>query len=400
MENPKTRKRVKRLFWGTLIFLISFTIASTGAFAAQPVKIGAALGLTGMWTDWCRKNVIAANMAVEEVNVEGGINGHPLEIVIYDTSSKPTEAARIVRKLASDDRVLSIVGPFSSSECEVAFPVGNRLKITMISQASSKPGIGAANRPYAFRNKVDEFRLAIPAAKKFIQAYGIKKVVVVHDVKDAIGRVLGMKILPGVFKKMGVPTVNMKNPATYQTGDFDMAPQVTKLKGLDFDGVIFGGVYMDAVTFMKEFRRQGMKQPMMGGNPLLSEYFPVRGGEAVEGVYSSATFFAGMPGMKVKRFVEEFSKRAKKKGYKPPAPVQMDVAVYDAIHLLAQIMKEEGITGDRGKLEGNRTKIMERLTTTKDFPGLAGKIAFNKNGDGVKDIYVVKVQGGKWVVVD
>ena len=56
--------------------------------------------------------------------------------------------------------------------------------------------------------------------------------------------------------------------------DFDMRPQVTKLKGMDFDGVAFGGFYYDAITFMKELRRQGMKQPLVGGSPFMNEYFP------------------------------------------------------------------------------------------------------------------------------
>jgi branched-chain amino acid transport system substrate-binding protein len=80
-----------------------------------------------MWSDWAKRNLIALDMAIEKINASGGVNGMPLKPVIYDTASKPTEAARIVRKLAEDDKVLAILGPFSSSECEVAFPVGKRI---------------------------------------------------------------------------------------------------------------------------------------------------------------------------------------------------------------------------------------------------------------------------------
>ncbi len=175
----------------------------TVARAAEPIKIGAAYGLQGVWSDWCKRNLIAIEMATEEINAAGGVNGMPLKSVVYDTASKPDEATRVVRKLADDDKVLAILGPFSSSECEVVFPVGNRIGITMITQASSKPGVAAANRPYAFRNKVDELKLAIPAVTKWKDNYKIKSVAIVHDAKDAVGISLGTQVLPGVCKKLG-----------------------------------------------------------------------------------------------------------------------------------------------------------------------------------------------------
>ncbi|MGD9041168.1 MAG: ABC transporter substrate-binding protein, partial [Desulfobacteraceae bacterium] len=127
------------------------TVRAESKMAGKEVLIGAAWGLTGTWRDWTTKNMIAAQMAVEEINAMGGIGGLPLRIITYDTASKPMEATRIVRKLADDDKVLAILGPFSSSECEVAFPVGNKLGVAMISQASSKPGLAKPHRPYAFR---------------------------------------------------------------------------------------------------------------------------------------------------------------------------------------------------------------------------------------------------------
>jgi branched-chain amino acid transport system substrate-binding protein len=325
----------------------------------------------------------------------------PLKPVIYDTASKPSEATRVVRKLATDDKVLAILGPFSSSECEVAFPVGNRIGIVMIAQASSKPGVAAANRPYAFRNKVDELRLAIPAIKKWKQHHNIKTVAIVHDAKDAVSRALGTTVLPGVCKKLGIKIVNEGKYVTYTTGDFDMRPQVTRLKGLKFDGIVFGGVYMDGVTFIKEARRQGVNQPMVGGNPLMHLLFPLRGGKAAEGVYTSSEFYYWMPKPSVQKFTKEYIKRAKNKGFDPPQPLQFDVNVYDSIYMLAHVMKERGITNKPGDLARDRELIMKGLTDLKGFPGLASEISFNKKtGDATKIIYVVKAQGGEWVLVD
>ncbi len=401
MAALRTGKRGKIFLLETLIFLLIFAMTTGVALAQQPIKIGVAFGLTGLWSDWCKRDIIAVEMAMEEINAAGGVNGMPLKPVIYDTASKPSEATRVVRKLATDDKVLAILGPFSSSECEVAFPVGNRIGIVMIAQASSKPGVAAANRPYAFRNKVDELRLAIPAIKKWKKHHNIKTVAIVHDAKDAVSRALGTMVLPGVCKKLGIKIVNEGKYVTYTTGDFDMRPQVTRLKGYEFDGIVFGGVYMDGVTFIKEARRQGVNQPMVGGNPLMHLLFPLRGGKAAEGVYTSSEFYYWMPKPSVQRFTKEYVKRAKNKGFDPPQPLQFDVNVYDSIYMLAHVMKERGITNKPGDLARDRELIMKGLTDLKGFPGLASEISFNKKtGDATKIIYVVKAQGDEWVLVD
>ena len=399
MSGLNDYKKAKKLFRTAFVILMIVALPFASAYAAQPIKIGVAYGLTGMWSDWTKKNIVAVEMAVAEINAAGGVNGMKLEPVIYDTASKPAEATRLVRKLATDDKVMAILGPFSSSECEVAFPVGNRIGIVMISQASSKPGV-AAKFPFAFRNKLDELQLAVPTMKKWKAQYNIKSVAIVHDAKDAVSRVLGTLVLPGVSKKLGLKIVNEGNFVTYTTGDFDMRPQVTKLKSMQFDGLVFGGVYMDAVTFIKEARRQGVKQPMMGGNPLMSMQFPRKGGKAAEGVFTSAEFYYWMDTPKVQKFTKEFIKRAKAKGIDPPEPLQFDVNVYDAIYMLADVMKGKGITNKSADLVRDREMIMQGLTELKGFQGLARKGQFNKNGDAVGDVYVVKAQGGEWVLVE
>lgn len=401
MADLKKGTKGKGIFLVAFIFLVVLALGPAQAWAKGPIKIGVAFGLTGMWSDWAKRNIIALDMAIEKINAAGGVNGMPLKPVIYDTASKPTEAARIIRKLAEDDKVLAILGPFSSSECEVAFPVGKRIGIVMIAQASSKPGVAVPHRPWAFRNKVDELRLAIPAVKKWKAAYNIKTVAIVHDTKDAVSRALGTMVLPGVSKKLGLKIVNEGKFVTFTTGDFDMSPQVTRLKGFQFDGIVFGGVYMDGITFIKEARRQGLNQPMVGGNPLMHSLFPVRAGKAGEGTFTSSEFYHWMPKPRVQKFTKEFVKRAKAKGFDPPYPLQFDVSVYDSTHMLAHVMKEKGITNRPGDLARDRELIMRGLNELKDFPGLATALSFDqKTGDAARQIYVVKAQGGEWVLVD
>lgn len=370
-----------------------------GKLAGTELRLGAAFPLTGLWSEWGKKDKVALDMAVDEINAADGVGGVPIKYVLYDTASRPSEAGALVRRLAKDDNVLAILGPFSSSECEVAFPVGVQLKIPMIAQASSKPGIGAANRPWAFRMNVDEGRMATPAVKFWVEHYKIKTAAVIHDVKDAVGQILGSRVLPAVAKRHGVRLVNEGSFVTFQTGDIDFSAQVTSLKALKFDGLIFGGAYPDAIGFIKEARRQGLNQPMVGGNPLMHENFAKNTGEAGEGVVAPTPWSPSLPDERVQKFVRKFGDRAKAAGL-PTTPEMVNVNVYETVYLLADLVKKKGVTNAGGdSLARDRELIMQGLGEVKAVQGLAGKFGFNKDGDGVKDVYVMMVKNGRWTQV-
>src|SRR5581483_6544895 len=140
--------------------LIAITIAAAafgfapGAFA-QEILLGYLPAAAGPFATFSKTNLVAAQMAVEEINASGGVAGKKLRIVSFDTAGKPDQAVVGVRKLAEDDKVLAIIGPFSSSECRVAFPAIERAGVAAMSMASSAPKL-AEPYTYAFRNTSDE----------------------------------------------------------------------------------------------------------------------------------------------------------------------------------------------------------------------------------------------------
>jgi branched-chain amino acid transport system substrate-binding protein len=367
--------------------------------AGREVKLGANFPMTGRWTDFSRKNRIALELAVEEINAQGGINGAPVRVILVDNASQPPEAANLVRKLATTDEVLAILGPFSSSEAEAAFPVANALKVPTISPASSKPGISGANRPWTFRNNVDEVRLAAVTVRRWVELYGIRTAAVVHDLRDAASQSLGADVLPAAARQYGVTIVNEGQFITFATNNLDYTAQVAELGALKADGIIFGGVHTDGATFLIEARRQGLRQMMVGGNPLFNDSFLKNGGPAVDGTIVPTTFYSGLPEPKVQEFVGRFKERARAANLPITDPDFSDVHVYDDLHLLADIISREGVTNRPQNLEQDRERIRQALGATRNWPGLAGTVGFNEDGDGLRPVYVVKADGGRWVGV-
>ena len=111
------------------------------AKAADQVVIGLSMVKTGFLKTPGEATETAVDIAVSEINASGGINGKQIKLVKYDTGSQAKQAVVATQKFARDEGALAIIGPFSSGEAKAAFPVGERLGIVQIPNASSGPGL-------------------------------------------------------------------------------------------------------------------------------------------------------------------------------------------------------------------------------------------------------------------
>jgi branched-chain amino acid transport system ATP-binding protein len=122
-----------------LLAATALSVITSQTLHAQEILLGNLFAGAGPFATLAKTNEIAAQMAVEEINAAGGVGGKNLKIVSFDTAGKPEQAVVGVRKLAQDDKVMAIIGPFSSGECRVAFPAGERSGVVIMSMASSAP---------------------------------------------------------------------------------------------------------------------------------------------------------------------------------------------------------------------------------------------------------------------
>jgi len=135
---------------GAALFAVTLGCVSVQPALAD-VKIGILMPLSGKGASYGQHQETAMKMALEELE-KTGIKGEKVEAVVYDTRGENSEAINLTRKLISNDKVLAIIGPFFSAECEVAFPIAVQNKTPIITASSAKPGIATKNRPWAFRN--------------------------------------------------------------------------------------------------------------------------------------------------------------------------------------------------------------------------------------------------------
>jgi len=121
----------------------SLLLAGLASAHANDLTIGYLAANTGPFSALAKRNAVAVEIAIDDINAQGGVNGNKLALSIFDTGGKPDQAAAGVTHFAQDEPVLAIVGPFSTSECRVSFPTGERLGIPQMSMASSAPKVAA-----------------------------------------------------------------------------------------------------------------------------------------------------------------------------------------------------------------------------------------------------------------
>lgn len=385
MINPR------KIFACASVLAVGVLIA-VSAKAADPVKIGVNLERTGNAASYGGHVLIAAQIAADEINNAGGINGSLIELVVEDNRTLPEQAVIATRNLDVAG-VVAILGPIQSSQARTAFPATNRAKLVSISPGSGAPGLSAQNRPWAFRNAaidqvifsslVDEFRKRYPAAKNVWLTY---------DPKDAYESFLVKKVAPPELERIGLKILNKSEPMEIPTGVNDHSVFVTKIRAVNPDVVLVGLVIEQGRTFLQEMNRQQYKVPLLGGLGFITDAVARSAGNL--DFYSGQPFDPDSSDPEVKKFVKEFAIRSKKElPGQYTIPTYIEAGAYEIVKIIANTMNDVSANAD---LKAKREAIRNAFTNLKDYKGLGNTLTINHEGDVVKPTLVFHTVGGKW----
>ena len=372
-----------------ILLLIGTLIVSVQAASAD-VRVGILVPLTGAGSRYGQEQRVAVDMFLEKYSDLGGAAGK-LVPIIYDTRWSGTEAISLTRKLIDSDQVAVIVGPMSSGESEVAFPVANRMQTPIITPTAAKPGIAAANRPWAFRNsntsdKLDRALLAAWLAK---QPKPIKSVVIFVDTKDGVSNSDGAAVFPAALKKLGITVLDT---ISFQTGDIDFSAQVTKAKALQPDGIVLTGLYSESAHVVREMRRQGMTQPIVAEIAVMDPRFNELAGADANGIMGVTDFFAGDQNPTIAAWAQEFEKRYHKQ------PSNVAALMYDTLYLTRECIRQRGVAGK--DLTADRTAIRDCWAQMKGAEApLTGATTINADGETIRKPTILLIEAGRMTSV-
>jgi len=360
-----------------------------------PLRIGVNFERTGSISSYGQHALISAQIAVEEINKAGGVNGAPIELVIEDNKSSPEQSVIATRNLA-DKNVFAMLGPVTTTVVRTAFPATNRAEMPAISPGSGAPGIGAQNRPWGFRNAAIDQIIIGDVVGLIHKTYpDAKKVVIALDPKDPYQTFLSKNVAPPLLTQNGLVVVNQGALIEIPVDVTDFSVFVTRIKALEPDVILAGIAHEALAGFLKEANRQKLTVPMFSGLGSITD--------AVSDAAKDIHIFAGQPfdphsaDPKVVEYVGAFKARSERDlPGQYSNPIYADAGAYEGIYMFAAAMRESGITPATPVKEA-RTKIRDYLTNLKGFPGLGNSVEINKDGDAIKKTIVFATQNGAWV---
>ncbi|WP_233256687.1 ABC transporter substrate-binding protein [Opitutus sp. ER46] len=361
-----------------LALLVSGPLAAP---AAEPIKLGEYASLTGKEATFGQSAHRGVVMAVEELNAAGGILGRRLELVAEDDQSKPGEAATIVKKLISRDKVIAVIGEVASSRSLEGAAVCQAARIPMISPASTAPEV-TARGDYIFRACfIDPFQGTIMA--RFAQhTLHAKRVGIMSSITSAESVGLSRYFREQFARDGGTVALEQR----YADGDKDFRAQLTAVRAAGVDALFIPGYYVEAALICKQARALGLQIPLFGIDGWESPELVRLGGAAVEGAYFATHFSPEDSAAAVVSFNTRFQKRW---------GVGSDTLAglgYDSVMMLADALQRAGTT--------DAPKLRDALAATKDLVGVTGTITLDAQRNPTKSAVVLQVRGGKFHFIE
>ncbi len=270
------------------IFALSVLIgllSAASAFAAEPIKIGYLAALTGNDAAYGAAEVQSAQMYVTKKNSEGGVLGRPLELVVYDSKSRPEDAVNAVRRMIDSDRVVAIVGSNTSGINIATAALVNNAHVPQIGTATTNPLVtvdhNGSVRPYSFRLTFEDPYQGLLGADFAFKDLGAKTAAVIYNIGSDYAEGLRQYFIEN-FEKYGGKIVADE---TYRPDDVDFRAQLTKIRTQNPDILFMPGMGKDMALIIKQARDLGMTDLEILGGDGYGEFMGEIAGPAIEGCY-------------------------------------------------------------------------------------------------------------------
>lgn len=346
--------------------------------AKNAAKIGFTAALTGGAAAYGKSEEEGVRLAVEEINKKGDF---PIDLLVEDTKAVPADSMNATKKLIQE-KVSLIIGPMTSNEAKAVGPIIQNAKVPSLEISVTAENITDIG-DCIFRNSVPESKNIPQTVKKTHKLLGYKTAAILYA-HDNEQHVTAQKYFQKTMEEEGVQVIDVE---TFGSKDSEYSAQLTNIQHRAPDVIVVCSYYQEGSRILKKMREMGMDQPVLGDNGFVSPELGKMAGAAADNVYVSSMWSADRKDEKVQKFVENYTKAYGR------APDQFAASAYDGVYMAMDAMQRAGTTTDH-------KKIRDALAQMKDFKGVCGTFSFDEKRDPVVDLILMKMQDGKFGVVD
>jgi len=362
--------------------ILSLAVAASTGFAAETVKVGVLLPLTGSQAKFGEIEKRSFEMAAEEINAKGGVNGKKIELLFEDDTGKPDVGRSGMEKLISREKVPVITGGYSSSVTAAAAPVAQRFQVPFVICTGSADDITEKGYDYIFR--INQFASEYPnAVESFLKevAKDVKTVALLYE-NSAFGQ-SSSKSFEEDAKRLGLKIVVKEG---YQAGAIDFKPILTKVKAANPDMIYMVSYVMDASLLMRQSKELRINPKMFvgGGAGFTLPEFAKSAGDAANGVFSATLWIETLPFPGAKAYFDKFKKK-----YGSETEYH-GAEAYAAMYVVADAL---------GRAKSITPKDVREALTKTDMKTAFGPVKFISYGKKTQqnklDTYLVQWQNGE-----
>jgi branched-chain amino acid transport system substrate-binding protein len=290
---------------GALVVALAVVAGSLPATAQGPIKIGASLSLTGTYAKLGKNQHEGYQLCQKDLNARGGLLGRKIEFVVYDDQSLPATAVRLYEKLITEDKVDSVMGPYSSPVTEAVANVTEKYKKVLVSPLAATTSIfkKTPRRQYIF--------MVISPAEAYLEGLvdmaakrGLKTVAVVNE--DTLFSKAAASGAVELAKKKGLQVVYQE---AYPKGNTDFSALLTKVKAANPDVIAAATYFDDAVALTRQMRELSVNPKMYGvtvGGDLPEFYDTLK--QNAEFIYGATQWEPTLPYPGNQEFFETYKK--------------------------------------------------------------------------------------------
>ncbi len=375
----------KVLIWALILTLVLSLFGcapkeeATDDTSSDVIRIGVFEPMTGA-------NAAGGAMEVEGVELANKLYpevlGRKVELVIVDNKSDKVEAANAATRLVNKEKVNAIIGSWGSSFSMAAGPIAQEGKVPAVGASCTNPLVTIGNDYYFRVCFIDSFQGVVMANYAFNEA-GAKKAAIIQEISNDYSVGLA-KFFTDAFTELTGDENAIVAVANYNTGDQDFTAQLQTVAAENPDIIFAPGNYSESALLIKQAKEQGIDIQFIGGDTWETPEFLEIGGDAVNGATFSTFFASEVP---ITDTSKEFLEKYRAEYDKEPAAVT--ALSFDAYLVILDAIERAGSAEPQA--------IRDALAKTTDYPGAAGMISLDENGDAVKSAILKTVEDGKFV---
>ncbi len=373
----------KIVFAAALCLLLCASIVR----AAEPYKVGAVFAVTGPAALLGEPERNTVMMLAGQINAAGGINGHPLEVIIEDTEGDEAKAVLKVKKLISSDKVAAIIGPTRSGTTMAAIPLVEKAQIPMISCAAAEDIVKPVKK-WVFKTPQSD----ADAVRRIYEKMKEMKLTKAAVMSGTTGfGTAGREQLKKFAPEYGITIVADE---TYGPKDTDMTAQLTKIKGTDAQAIINWEIVPAQTTVMKNKKQLGITVPLFQSHGFGNIKYAQDAGDAAEGVlFPCGLLFAvdTLPDSNLQKPVLAAYRKAYEEKFKTDVSAFGGYA-WDALSLVVEALRAVG---------PDSAKIRDYIEQKKNFAGVSGVFNYSAEdhcGLNKMSFAMLTIKDGKIVV--